>query len=221
MARIARIVIPEYPHHLTQRGNRRQDVFFCDEDYCEYLNLISHWCREEGVAIWSYCLMTNHVHLIVTPKEGSNLSRAIGEAHRRYTRHINFREGWRGYLWQGRFASFPMEERYLLSAAAYVELNPVRAALVNAPWDYRWSSVHAHIAGESDDIVEVEPLLDLVGDWKAFLSRMVPQPTEEFEGHERTGRPLGNESFIKKASKIVGRDLTRKKPGPKVKVTRH
>ena len=99
MARIARIVIPNYPHHITQRGNRRQNVFFCEEDYREYLNLISHWCREEGVSIWGYCLMTNHVHLIVTPKEGSNLSRAIGESHRRYTRYINLREGWRGYLW--------------------------------------------------------------------------------------------------------------------------
>ena len=102
--------------------------------------------------------MTNPVHLIVTPKEGSNLSRAIGESHRRYTRYINFREGWRGYLWQGRFSSFPMEESYLIAAAAYVELNPVRANMVSEAWDYRWSSVHAHIAGKSDDIIEVEPL---------------------------------------------------------------
>ncbi len=162
MARIARIVIPGYPHHITQRGNRRQAVFFCDDDYAEYLHLIAHWCREEGVAIWSYCLMTNHVHLIVTPNERSHLSRAIGEAHRRYTRYINFREGWRGYLWQGRFSSFVMDERYVLAAAAYVELNPVRAAMVNAHWEYRWSSVHAHLAGQSDGIVDVKPLVDFV-----------------------------------------------------------
>ena len=217
MARIARIVIPNYPHHITQRGNRRQNVFFCEEDYREYLNLISHWCREEGVSIWGYCLMTNHVHLIVTPKEGSNLSRAIGESHRRYTRYINFREGWRGYLWQGRFSSFPMEESYLIAAAAYVELNPVRANMVSEAWDYRWSSVHAHIAGKSDGIIEVEPLLQLVGDWKAFLKRMIDQPVDEIEKHERTGRPLGKESFIDKISKIIGRDLKPKKPGPKGK----
>lgn len=217
MARIARIVIPNYPHHITQRGNRRQNVFFCEEDYREYLNLISHWCREEGVSIWGYCLMTNPVHLIVTPKEGSNLSRAIGESHRRYTRYINFREGWRGYLWQGRFSSFPMEESYLIAAAAYVELNPVRANMVSEAWDYRWSSVHAHIAGKSDGIIEVEPLLQLVGDWKAFLKRMIDQPVDEIEKHERTGRPLGKESFIDKISKIIGRDLKPKKPGPKGK----
>ncbi len=127
MARIARIVVPNYPHHSMQRGNRRQDVFVCEEDYQEYLDLICHGCREEGVSIWSYCLLSNHVHLIVTPTEGSNLSRAIGETHRRYTRYINFREGWRGYLWQGRFSSFPMDEKYLKAAASYVELNPVKA----------------------------------------------------------------------------------------------
>ena len=119
MARLARVVLPNYPHHITQRGNRRQDVFFHAEDYAKYLDLISQWCREEGIAIWSYCLMTNHVHLIVTPEEGADLSRAIDEGHRRYTRYTNFREGWRGYLWQGRFASFPMDEPYLLSAAAH------------------------------------------------------------------------------------------------------
>ena len=115
------MIVPGIPHHITQRGNRRQAVFFRDEDYQAYLELISHWCGEEGVEIWSFCLMPNHVHLIVVPGEGSGLSRAIGEAHRRYTRHINFREQWRGYLWQGRFASFPLDEAYLLAAARYVE----------------------------------------------------------------------------------------------------
>jgi putative transposase len=215
MARLARVVLPNYPHHITQRGNRRQDVFFHAEDYTKYLDLISHWCREEGIAIWSYCLMTNHVHLIVTPQEGANLSRAIGEAHRRYTRYVNFRENWRGYLWQGRFASFPMDEPYLLSAVAYVELNPVQAGMVKAAWDYPWSSVHAHLAGKSDGYVEVAPLLHLVPDWIEFLQRALDQPVNEFEVHERTGRPLGSESFIEKASKIVGRDLKPKKPGPK------
>ena len=110
------MVLPSYPHHITQRGNRRQDTFFKDEDYYYYLELLKQWCDEEQVEIWSYCLMTNHVHLILTPGQGSNLSRAIAETHRRYTRMINFRENWRGYLWQGRFASFPMDEKYLLRA---------------------------------------------------------------------------------------------------------
>jgi len=91
MARLARVVLPNYPHPITQRGNCRQDVFFHAEDYAKYLDLISQWCREEGIAILSYCLMTNHVHLIVTPEESANLSRVTGEAHRRYTRYINFK----------------------------------------------------------------------------------------------------------------------------------
>ena len=103
MARLARFVIPGLPHHITQRGNRRQPTFFNDEDYAAYIELMAEWCRKEGVEIWSYCLMPNHTHLIAVPKSEDGLRRAIGESHRRYTRRINFREKWRGYLWQGRF----------------------------------------------------------------------------------------------------------------------
>ncbi|MEN8129772.1 MAG: transposase [Pseudomonadota bacterium] len=132
---------------------------------------MSHWCREEEVKVWSYCLMPNHVHLIVVPGEGSRLSRAIGEAHRRYARYINFREKWRGYLWQGRFASFPIDEPYLLAAARYVELNPVKAGMVEAAWGYRWSSVHAPLSGRSDGVVKVKPLLVRVDSWMEFIAR--------------------------------------------------
>ena len=125
MARLARIVVPGMPHHITQRGNRRQQTFFNSDDYSVYIDLMAQWCREQGVRIWAYCLMPNHVHLVAVPSSEGGLRRAIGEAHRRYTRRVNFREGWRGHLWQGRFASFVMDESYLLAAARYVELNPV------------------------------------------------------------------------------------------------
>jgi len=124
MARIARVVAPGLPHHVTQRGNRRQQTFFCDDDYRAYLELMAQWCSRCAVEIWAYCLMPNHVHLIAVPESKDGLRSAIGEAHRRYTRRINFREGWRGHLWQGRFASYTMEERYLLAAARYIEMNP-------------------------------------------------------------------------------------------------
>ena len=130
MARLARIVLPGYPHHITQRGNRRQDVFFEQGDYEHYLELLRQWSRAESLSVWAYCLMTNHVHLIVKPTKTTNLSRAIGETHRRYTRAVNFRGGWRGYLWQGRFASFPMDQSWTLKALAYVEMNPVEAGMV-------------------------------------------------------------------------------------------
>lgn len=116
------------------------------------------------VKVWAYCLMPNHVHLIVVPRSEDGLRKAIGEAHRRYTRHINFREKWRGHLWQGRFSSFPMDEAYLLTAARYVELNPVRARLVQNPSDYPWSSTQAHISRKNDILVKTSPLLTRVAD---------------------------------------------------------
>ncbi len=147
MARLARLVVPGMPHHFTQRGNRRQQTFFNDGDYAAYLTLMAEWCRERGVAIWSYCLMPNHIHLIAVPSSEDALRLAIGEAHQRYTRRINFREKWRGYLRQGQFASFVMDEPYLLAAARYVGLNPVRAGLEPSAADWPWSSARAHLAG--------------------------------------------------------------------------
>lgn len=218
MARLARVILPGYPHHITQRGNRRQDVFFQEDDYETYLSLLKEWCDREDIEIWAYCLMTNHVHLIVRPDSGSDLSRAIGEAHRRYTRMINTRNGWRGYLWQGRFASFPMEEAWLLRAVAYVELNPVKAGMVAKAWEYPWSSVHAHLAGKDNrGIVTPEPLLALIGDWKEYLQNALAQNTTDLEKHQRTGRPLGDEAFLDQAESLLGRDLKKKKPGPRGK----
>ena len=121
MARFARVVAPGYPHQVTQRGNRRQQVFFCEEDYQVYIELMREWCAKHAVEIWAYCLMPNHVHLIAVPQIPEGLFPSIGKAHRRYTRHVNFREWWRGYLWQGRFASFVMDERHCLCAARYIE----------------------------------------------------------------------------------------------------
>ena len=129
MPRIARVIAVGFPHHLTQRGNRRLPTFFCDADYKEYLQIMAEWLTKRDVTVWAYCLMPNHVHLVVVPMSEDGLRLGIGEAHRRYTRMINFREGWRGHLWQGRFASFPLDNNHLLAAARYIERNPVRAAM--------------------------------------------------------------------------------------------
>ena len=112
MPRIARVAAPGFPHHVTRRGNRRQRTFFCNRDYQTDLELMAQWCSRCGVEVWAYCLMPNHVHLIVVPESEDGLRRAIGEAHRRYTRHANFRKRWRGHLWQGRFASYVLDEPY-------------------------------------------------------------------------------------------------------------
>ena len=161
--------------------------------------------------------MPNHVHLIAVPQTETGLARAIGEAHRRYTRHINFREKWRGHLWQERFASFPMDERHLLAAARYIEMNPVAAKLVGKPEDYRWSSARAHLTSHDDELTIVEPLLALVPDWKSFLQLMDTAEVKVFQRHERTGRPLGEDSFIKTLENKLNRSLRPKKPGPKKK----
>lgn len=216
MARIARVIAPGLPHHVTQRGNRRQQTFFCKDDYEEYLRLMSAWCARWNVAVWAYCLMPNHVHLIVVPKSEAGFRRAIGEAHRRYTRRINFREGWRGHLWQGRFASVPLDNRYLLAAARYVELNPVRAGLAKDAAAYPWSSAAAHMSGRDDQLVEVKPLLEMIGNWKDFLlSGVSEEEIESIRRHEKTGRPLGDQAFIQRLEEVLRRILHRQKPGRK------
>ena len=216
MARLARVVVAGSPHHVTQRGNRRQPTFFCDEDYQAYKTLLAEWCAREGLEIWAYCLMPNHVHLIATPQHAEALRGAIGEAHRRYTRRINFEHEWRGHLWQGRFASVVLDGPHLLAAARYVERNPVRAGLCRLAWKYRWSSAAAHLAGCDDELMKAAPLLGLVPDWRAFLSSDASAAQiEALRQHERTGRPLGSPSFVRALESLLARPLARQKPGPK------
>ncbi len=217
MARIARVVVPKIPHHVTQRGVRRMATFFDDEDYKTYISLMGEWCRQSGIEVWAYCLMPNHIHLVAVPEREESLARGIGEAHRRYTRYINFKKGWKGYLWQGRFSSFPMDEKYLLAAVRYVELNPVRARIVTEPQLYRWSSARAHLIGIDDDLVMVKPILDRVENWDELFASGGQAEFDAIRAYERTGRPLGIDGFVERVSCLVGRDLSKKKPGPKQK----
>ncbi len=216
MARLARIVVPGIPHHVTQRGNSGQKTFFSDADYTTYTDLLAEHCGAAKVAVWAYCVMPNHVHLILVPSDEDGLRAALGEAHRRYTRRVNAREGWHGHLWQERFHSFPMDEAHLQAAARYVELNPVRARLVKQARTWRWSSAKAHLAGQDDRLVRVAPLLERVDDWSAFLRGGIEEESlKTIRGHERTGRPLGGVAFLKRLEKKTGRVLAPRKPGRK------
>ncbi len=216
MARMARVVIPHIPHHVTQRGVRRNDVFFCEEDYRLYLRLLAEFCRKAGTEVWAYCLMSNHVHLIMVPATEDGLRASLSEAHRRYTRHINQREQCRGHLWQERFHSFPMDERYLMAAVRYVELNPVHAGMVERPEDYGWSSARAHLARRDDELVRVQPMLDRVGDWQDFLAHDPGRATlQALRKHTQTGRPLGDETFLNRLERLTGRVLRPGKRGRK------
>ena len=221
MARLPRIVVPGVPHHITQRGNRRQEVFFCDEDYAAYRDLVSAACAEHGVTCAAWCLMPNHVHLILTPPSPDALRTALADAHRRYSRRINFAKGWTGYLWQGRFASYPMDEAHVMTAVRYVELNPVKAKLAARAEDWPWSSARAHVRGGADGLTDMKALAGVHRNWRAMLRRgleagdMDPKDEAAVETHQRTGRPWGDAGFVERLEVETGRALARRKPGPK------
>jgi putative transposase len=163
--------------------------------------------------------MPNHVHLVMVPRQEDGLRSAIGECHRRYTRHINFRHGWRGHLWQERFHSFVMDEEYLLATVRYVERNPVSAGLCKHPEQWRWSSARAHLSGSDNLLVNVRPMLDRVEDWRAYLSDTTGSSAknEMIEHHTRTGRPLGSDTLVKQLEALTGKSLVPGKPGRKTK----
>ncbi len=216
MGRIARVVALDMPHHIVQRGNRRQKVFFKEEDNQAYLDFLTEESRRFSLDIWAYCLMDNHVHLIAVPKKEDSLAKGIGETHRRYTRMVNFREGWRGYLWQGRFNSFPLDERYLYAAMRYVERNPVRAGLVRKAEDYLWSSAQSHINKTECPLLSRFYLLEDIADWKEYLAQEdKKEDLKVFRRHGQTGRPLGDRAFIDCLEQKLGIALHKKKPGPK------
>ena len=203
MPRFARIVYPGVPHHITQRGNRRQAVFFSDDDKTLYLRLLSKWADKTGLVLWAYCLMDNHVHHVAVPKREDSLAVTFGETHKAYTRIINEREGWRGFLWQGRFGSFPMDDPYLYRAMRYNELNPVRASLVEDPAEYRWSSARAHVLGAPDPMLGRNPLGMSGREWAAYLKEgLVESEAKLFREHTARLTPLGSEDFLRRIGAI-------------------
>ncbi len=218
MARLARVVIPGLPHHVTQRGNRRERVFFEDADYAAYLDLIATAAKRAGTAIWSYRLMPNHVHFIMAPAGPDGLRDTFAEAHRRYTARIHQRFKWTGHLWQGRFGSVAMDDDHMLAAARYVPMNPVRAGMVARPEDWPWSSARAHLAGRDDGIVSVAPLAAWIDDFAAFFAH----PEEEVAMGEvlrsaSTGRPAGAAEWLADLETATQRRLARERRGPKPK----
>ena len=223
MPRIARIIVPDVPHHVTQRGNRRQDVFFGDADYAAYFALLKNACAATGVRCLAWCLMPNHVHLILVPPTPESLQIAVSDLHRRYARQINRAHDWTGYLFQGRFASYPMDEPHLLNAVRYVENNPVAAGLAKNAEDWRWSSARAHISGKPDGVTDTAALGEVHANWRTMLrdgwqaSELSDAAAIAIEASLRTGRPLGPTQFVERLEHLTGRALQKAKPGPKRK----
>jgi len=191
------------------------NVFFSDDDRYTYLGLLSEYGQRFGVSFLAWCLMSNHVHLIAVPDDESSLARGIGEAHRRYTRRVNFRQGWRGYLFQGRFHSCPLDGQYLLAAVRYVLRNPVRAGVASKSWDYLWSSARWIVGDAHEDPLAIssEMLADIT-DWRSFLKGSSCQMAE-LRKHTRNGRPLGSDAFVSQVELLIGRTVRPQKRGPK------
>ena len=211
MPRTARIVVPDVPHHITQRGNNRQDVFFVDDDRRVYLSILKEQSEQYGLEILGWCLMTNHIHLIGRPAGPESLAKALGRTHFRYTQYINKFHGRSGHLWQNRFFSCPLGRAHFWKALLYVEQNPVRAKMVRRAWQYPWSSAKAHIENNSSDgllNMAYWKQISSVVDWRRALGQM--QPDEQVAAIRRnthTGRPLAEDAFISKLEKLLNKRL--------------
>lgn len=217
MPQFARVTVPGCPHHVIQRGNRRQRVFFDESDKRFYLNLLKEQRLKYGVKIWAWCLMDNHVHFVAVPDTSSSLAGCFGETHKKYTQAINKREGWKGFLWQGRFKSFVMDESYLLTALRYVEKNPVEAGLVARPENYAWSSARARINGAFDPVLDRCFVDDQITDWSGFLDAE-DERMKRMEANENAARPLGDEDFLHRLEVRMGCRLDPLKMGRRRKI---
>lgn len=212
MPRLARTVFADVPHHVTQRGNRKENVFFVYNDYRTYLEWLGQYSQEYGVEILAYCLMTNHVHLIVIPRKTDSLEKTFKPLHMRYAQWINRRKGWKGHLWQGRYFSSPLDEHYMWASIRYAELNPVRARMVDRAEDYSWSSAAAHCGIRNDDLLSNElkqsNVSIRVDDWSSWL--VAGENSTESALIKRNvikGLPCGSEEFIRKLEQLAGKNL--------------
>lgn len=213
MSRIARVVIPGLPHHITQRGNRREEVFTDDADRHAYLNGVRHAFRAYSVKVWAYCLMTNHVHFVAVPEQCDSLALAFRDAHAAYATSFNRKNRTCGHLWQGRFFSTPLDEQHVWYAVRYVERNPVRAGMVRRAEEYIWSSARAHCGIGDDSLLSRDfPFTGTKADWIEWLGVDPPEQTELLRERTRTGRPCGTDEFTRSLEQQLDRSL---RPSPR------
>lgn len=217
MARLPRVVVIGVPHHVTQRGNARQVVLASDGDRTTYLALLRQYSDLHRLSLLGYCLMSNHVHLIVVPHSSEALAQALKHAHGRYAAYWNARQFSSGHVWQGRFYSCPLEEAHLWNALRYVELNPVRAGIVASAEQWRWSSAAAHCGiAVPDAMLEMERWRKrwTAKEWGQYLEQA--ESTADLSALRRatyTGRPLGTPAFVAGLEKLTLRPLAPRKGG--------
>lgn len=223
MARLPRLTVPGYPHHIIQRGNNRQAIFSSMADYQMLLSLLEENAQKFGVALHAYVLMSNHFHLLATPTTAEGLPQMMQAVGRRYVRHFNDSQGRSGTLWEGRYRSTVIEtERYLLACMAYIDLNPVRAGMVRNPRDYPWSS-HAHYVGlRTDKMVTPHSLFWTLGNTpfarEAAYAELVragttPEQQQVLTRSALSGWALGGEGFVADLQKRTERRVSKNQPG--------
>ncbi|OGS46024.1 MAG: hypothetical protein A2539_08410 [Elusimicrobia bacterium RIFOXYD2_FULL_34_15] len=225
MPRIRRITAVEIPHHITQRGNYRQTVFKSSSDREKYLEWINEYSQKYQLEIIAYCLMSNHVHLIVIPHQTDSLAKTFNMAHMRYAQFINRRNKTSGHLWQGRFYSCMLDDIHLMEAVRYVERNPVRSGLIKKPWEWKWSSAieHTENIDKNKSILKLSEITKYIEmnkeEWKNFLNEKEDkEKIGTIKKHTLTGKPFGTEKFIRNNEKRFGINLIIKGRGrPKKK----
>ncbi|HPR65218.1 MAG TPA: transposase [Thermoanaerobaculia bacterium] len=211
MPRRPRIVIPDIPHHITQRGNNKQDIFFTEDDRQKYLCDLKIHSQEYGFTLLGYCLMTNHIHLIGIPSESDTLTKVFARVHLKYTQRINQLHNRSGHFWQNRFFSCALDEQHLFRAMAYIETNPIRAKLVPKAMDYPWSSARSHVEGnDRSGLIDTAYWLKIITPqaWKSILDSFEDTSIgNQLVLHDRNGRPLGSDSFVSKLETLIGKRL--------------
>ena len=219
MSRIARAIMPGFAHHVTQRGNYRQEVFEDDEDRQVYLRFLCEYKKKYGLLVWAWCLMDNHIHLVCVPSAAESLGATLRDTHMRYANYFNRKRDLQGHLWQGRYASCICDERHEWAAIRYVERNPVRANMVERAEDYAWSSAAAHVTGKADGILDAglpveEMVQGVIGNWSEWLtSEDDEKVVRRLRSNTHTGRPCGSKGFVSKIETLLNRKLHPKKHG--------
>jgi putative transposase len=212
-----RVIFPGVPHHVTQRGNHRERVFRAKGDPEAYLSLLLAYSRRFGIGVIAYCLMPNHVHLVVTPTTPDGVPRALRAVHGQYAQRVHRMHGVNGHLWQGRYFSCALDTPHFLNAVRYVELNPVRAGIIERPESYRWSSAAAHCGRRVDPLLEPRQRSSLLGgiaDWSAWLAKGIEGDClDRLRRHSRGNLPCGSDAFVAKLENAAGRPLRYRTPG--------
>jgi len=207
MSRIARIVVPDYPHHIIQRGNNKQNVFFAKGDREFYLSLLDRYSSECGCRVHAYCLMKNHIHLLLVPEHDNSLAKTMQKLSLRYTQHVNKKYARSGRLWECRFYSSVIDsDAYLWSVCRYIERNPVRAKVTEKPTEYRWSSAKINVGEKKSRFVEpIYRNLIEKKDYPDFLNNVDDnRERKKIRNSTYAGMPLGTDKFIEKISLICG-----------------